>query len=214
MKVAQELRAHGRVIRGRLGVHIQEVTPDLARSFGLKSAAGALVLAVERASPADKAGLLAGDIILRVDAAAVETSSDLPQIIAATAPGTTVKLEVWRHGARKQLAATVAEFAPEPRAAATPEARPAPRLGVQLSELTAAQRSALGIAGGLLVRAVADPALRAGVEPGDIILALNDRRVDRIADLNKLLAAVPPRGTVALLVQRAGGLVYLAVRLD
>jgi serine protease Do len=214
MKVAQELRAHGRVVRGRLGVRIQEVTPDLARSFGLKSAAGALVLAVERASPADKAGLLAGDIILRVDAAAVETSSDLPQIIAATAPGTTVKLEVWRHGARKQLAATVAEFAPEPRAAATPEARPAPRLGVQLSELTAAQRSALGIAGGLLVRAVADPALRAGVEPGDIILALNDRRVDRIADLNKLLAAVPPRGTVALLVQRAGGLVYLAVRLD
>jgi serine protease Do len=83
-----------------------------------------------------------------------------------------------------------------------------------LSELTPAQRDALRTAGGLLVRAVAEPALRAGVEPGDVILAVNDRKVDRIADLNKLLAAVPPRGTVALLVQRTDSLVYLAVRFD
>jgi serine protease Do len=214
MKVAQELRAHGRVVRGRLGVRIQEVTPDLARSFGLESATGALVAAVEKASPAEKAGLLPGDIILRVGAAVVETSGDLPQIITATAPGTTVKLEVWRRGARRQLAATLGELAPEPRAAAEPQAQPAPRLGVMLSELTPAQRDALRTAGGLLVRAVAEPALKAGVEPGDVIVAVNDRRVDRIADLNKLLAAVPRGGTVALLVQRAGSLVYLAIRLD
>jgi serine protease Do len=205
MKVANELRAHGRVIRGRLGVRMQEVTPDLARSFGLKSATGALVLMVERATPAQKAGILPGDIILRVDAAAVETASDLAQIIAATPPGRTVKLEVWRQGARRQLAVTIAELAAEPRAPAEPEPKPARRLGVLLSELAP---------GGLLVHGVADPALRAGVQPGDVVLAVNERKVDRVADLNKLLAAVPPRGTVALLVQRDGSLAYLAVRLD
>jgi serine protease Do len=123
MKVAQQLRAHGRVIRGRLGVRIQEVTPDLARSFGLESATGALVTAVEKASPAEKAGILPGDIILRVGAAAVETSGDLPQIIAALPPGTAVKLELWRR-ARKAAGGPSAVAEPAPRRRCR---QPAPR---------------------------------------------------------------------------------------
>jgi serine protease Do len=110
MKVAGELRAHGRVIRGRLGVRIQELTPDLATSFGLKSTDGALVTMVEKGGPADKAGLLIGDVILKVDGKPIESTSELPRLIAATTPGSTIALEIWRRGAVKQLAATIVEM--------------------------------------------------------------------------------------------------------
>ena len=215
VKVADELRVHGKVIRGRLGVRTQQVTPDLARSFGLKSAAGALVLMVERASPAEKAGIVPGDIILKVDASAIESSIDLPQIIGATPPGTAIKVEVWRRGARKQLAATIAVLAAEPpRMPAEPEEKRVNRLGLALSELTPAERRELAAEGGLLVRGVGGPSLKAGIQPGDVIVAINDTKVDRVADLNRVLARAAPGGTVALLVQRAGALAYVPVRLS
>jgi serine protease Do len=215
VKVANELRVHGKVIRGRLGVRIQEVTPDLARSFGLKSATGALVLMVERASPAEKAGIVPGDVILKVGGKAIETSSDLPQIIGATPPGTTITMEVWRRGVRKQLAATIAELASGPlRMPAEPETKRANRLGLVLSELTPDQRGELRTEGGLLVRSVRGPALTSGIQAGDVIVAINDRKVDRVADLNDALAAAAPGASVALLIQRAGALAYVPVHLS
>jgi serine protease Do len=212
MQVAGELRTRGRVIRGRLGVQVQEVTHELARAFGLRSAGGALVVMVQKGSPAEKAGFLPGDIVLKVDGKAVESSSDLPQIIAATPPGTTVAFEIWRRRAPKALTATIGELAPErARAAAQPEAGRADRLGLVLGELTPDQRRDLETEGGLLVRGVRGPALKAGIQRGDVILAIDDLEVDRVADFNKALAKVPAGGTVALLVLRDGGLLYVPV---
>ncbi len=212
MEVAGELRTRGRVIRGRLGVQVQEVTPDLARAFGLKSAAGALVVMVEKASPAEKAGFLPGDIVLRVGGKTVESSSDLPQIIAATPPGTTVEFEIWRRRAPRELTAIIGELPPErARAAAEPEVGRADRLGLVLGELTPDQRRDLETDSGLLVRGVRGPALKAGIQRGDVILAIDEVEVNRVADFNKVLAKVPPGGTVALLVLRDGSLVYVPV---
>jgi serine protease Do len=214
VKVAGELRAHGRVIRGRLGIRIQELTADLAASFGLKGTAGALVAMVEKGSPAEKAGILIGDVILKVDGKPIESSSTLPQIIAATAPGNSIKLEIWRRGAVKELTATIGEVPLEAsRAAPEPEAKRANRLGLVVSELTRAQREALEIAGGVLVRAVSGPALKAGVQQGDVIVAVNDTKVERIADFNRLVGKLPPGSSVALLILRRGVLLYVPVRL-
>jgi serine protease Do len=214
MEVAKELRAHGRVIRGRLGVQIQDMTADLAASFGLKRAAGALVVMVEKGGPAEKAGFLPGDVILKVQGKAIESSSELPPIIAATRPGTTLQFQVWRRGAAKELTATIGELeAEEPRPEAEPGELRANRLGLVLSELTARQGAELETEGGLLVRSVRGPALKAGIQAGDVIVAINDRKINRVADFDRALAAVPPGGVVALLVLRDGELVYVPVRL-
>ena len=213
MKVADELRAHGRVIRGRLGVRIQELTPDVAAAFGLQGAAGALVVAVEKGGPAEKAGFAAGDVILRVDGKAIERSSDLPQIVAATRPGTVVKFEVWRRGARKELRATLGELASgQAPAAVEPTEQRVDRLGLVLSELAPDEREALQADGGLLVRSARGPALKAGIQRGDVIVAINASKVDRVSDFNQALSEVAPGGTVALLVLRAGTLTYVPVR--
>jgi serine protease Do len=214
MKVAGELRAHGRVIRGRLGVRIQELTSDLATSFGLKSTDGALVTLVEKGGPADKAGILIGDVILKVDGKPIQSTNELPRLIAETAPGATVTLEIWRRGAVKQITATIGEMPAEPaRPASEPEQKRANRLGLVVSDLTAAQRDTLDVTGGVLVRAVSGPALKAGVLQGDVIVAINDVKVERVAEFNRLIGKLVPGSTVALLISRRGALVYVPLRL-
>jgi serine protease Do len=214
MKVAGELRAHGRVIRGRLGVRIQELTSDLATSFGLKSTDGALVTLVEKGGPADKAGILIGDVILKVDGKPIQSTNELPRLIAETAPGATVTLEIWRRGAVKQITATIGEMPSEAaRPAAEPEQKRANRLGLVVSDLTSAQRDTLDVTGGVLVRAVSGPALKAGVLQGDVIVAINDVKVERVAEFNRLIAKLVPGSTVALLISRRGALVYVPLRL-
>ncbi len=212
--VADQLRTQGRVIRGRVGVQIQEVTPELAAAFNLERAAGALVVAVEKASPADDAGLLPGDVILKVDGTPVEDSSSLVRLIAATPPGATIKLEVWRRGDAREVTVTVGELVAE-RWRAEPELEETlpDRLGLVLTELTPSQRSWLGIDGGLLVRSVGGPALKAGIQEADVILAINDTRTDRLADLEEALGQTPRGGTVALLVWRRGNVAYVPVPL-
>jgi serine protease Do len=213
IKVADELRRAGKVTRGRLGVEIQDVTPDLARSFALGQPLGALVTRIEAGSPAQGAGLAPGDIILKVGDAALENSNDLPRIVGLTSPGATVVLEVWRRGAIRHLAAIVGELPGDrPRQAAMSEEIQADRLGLVLSELTPSQRDALHTEGGLLVRDVRGSALRAGIEQGDVIVALNDTMVNRVADFNQALDAVASGHLVALLVLREGELAYVPVR--
>jgi serine protease Do len=214
MKVAGDLRSHGKVIRGRLGMQTQDLTWDLAASFGLSSATGALVVMVEKRGPAEKAGFLVGDVIVKADGNTVENPTDVPLLVAARPPGTVIKFQVWRHGAATELTATTGEFPAE--SVRAPEARAerrGDRTGLVLNELTPTQRQQLQIAGGVLVRNASGPALKAGILVGDVIVAVNDSTVERVPDFNKQIAKVAPGNVAAVLVLRQGLRAYTSLRL-
>jgi serine protease Do len=212
MKVKNDLQKYGKVSRGRLGVTIQGVSQDLAESFGLKKAQGALVSAVEPKSPADKAGFKPGDIILEVDGRVIENSIDLPRIIGESRPGTAVSLKVWRRGETRELRASLGEIPAEKIARAGDDARTGPgKLGVSVRPLTEEERKQVTSEGGLLVEEVDGAAARAGVQPGDVILALNNQPVKTADQLRRLVDR--SRGTVALLIQREGNKIYVPIKL-
>lgn len=212
MDVAEQLKGTGRVARGRIGVMIQEVTADLAESFGLTKPQGALVSEVEKGSPADKAGVQVSDIILKYNGRSVERSIDLPRMVGATRPGTKATLTVWRKGKTLELTVTVGEMPAERTAAARPEAQP-DRAGLVTSDLSPEQRRQLNIQSGVLVEDVSGAAARAGVRPGDVILAVNNREVFTAEELSKLLSETQ-RKSVALLIKRGESSIYIPLRLD
>jgi serine protease Do len=218
--VANQLKSSGRVSRGRIGVTIQEITRELAESFKLPKAAGALVTSVEKGSPADKAGVQVSDVIVKFDGREVGSSVDLPRIVAQTRPGSKVNMELWRNGAAKEISVTVGEM-PEDKSAQRPgrkeNAKPGNmvgRLGLMLSELTAEQRRELKIAGGLLVEDVQGPALKAGIRRGDILMAVNNQDVKSLDQLNQVLGQLEKARSVALLIKRGDGALYVPLRLD
>ena len=212
MKVKTDLQKFGKVSRGRLGVTIQGVTQELADSFGLKKAQGALVSAVEPKSPADKAGVKTGDIILAVDGRAIENSIDLPRMIGESRPGTAVTLKVWRQGETQELRASLGEAPAEKVARADSESKTQPsKLGLALRPLTEEERKQIEAEGGLLVEQSEGPAARAGVQAGDVILALNNQPVKSVDQLRRLVDR--SRGSVALLIQREGNKIYVPIRL-
>lgn len=221
MEIADQLRTQGRVSRGRIGVVIQEVTRELAESFGLDKPQGALVNSVERGGPADQAGIEASDVILEFDGKSVTSSSDLPRLVAQTRPGSKVQVQVWRKGNARNLTITVGELAEE-RAASSRPAQPAERqpgnvvarLGVTVSELPADKRKELNISGGLLVDDVRGPAQKAGLRRGDIILALNNHDISSVQQLNQLMSQYDRARSVAVLVRRGEGAIYVPIRLD
>ncbi|NBU25628.1 MAG: Do family serine endopeptidase, partial [Gammaproteobacteria bacterium] len=168
MRVSDQLRTNGRVIRGRIGVQIAPVTKEVAEAIGLGKPTGALVQSVEAGGPADKAGVEAGDIITRVDGKLVEKSGDLPRLVGGTRPGSKAILQVFRRGVTKELTATVGEFEaerPTRRAQAEPSgAAPVKSaLGITASDLTEAQKRELKVKGGVRVDAVEGAAARAGL---------------------------------------------------
>lgn len=210
MEVAWQLRTHGKVTRGRLGVQIQEVTPELARSFGLRTAGGALVTLVERGGPADKAGVLPGDVILKFGDKAIEASSDLPRLVASMKPGSRVKAEVWRRGVAKELVVTIGEIPSEPVVQAREPSEPSiDRLGLGLRELTPDQREQLNVSGGLRVQMARGPALKAGIRRADVILAVNDVEVKTVQQFNDLVAQFRSGQSLALLVLRGDAILYV-----
>jgi serine protease Do len=214
MKVKTDLQKYGKVTRGRLGVTIQSVTRELADSFGLKKPQGALVAAVEPRSPADKAGIKTGDIILSVDGHDIENSIELPRVIGESRPGTQVKLKIWRQGETKELAASLGEMPGEKVAQADTggsKAKPS-KLGVAVRPLTEEERGQIASDGGLLVEQADGPAARAGVQAGDVILAFNNQPVKSVDQLKRLVDK--SRGAVALLIQREGNKIYVPVRLS
>ncbi len=212
MKVKTDLQKYGKVSRGRLGVTIQGVTRELADSFGLKKAQGALVSAVEPKSPADKAGVKTGDIILAVDGRAIENSIDLPRMIGESRPGTAVTLKVWRQGETQELRASLGEAPAEKVARADSESKTKPsKLGLAVRPLTEEERKQIEAEGGLLVEQSEGPAARAGVQAGDVILALNNQPVKSVDQLRRLVDR--SRGSVALLIQREGNKIYVPIRL-
>jgi serine protease Do len=214
MDIGNQLRTSGKVTRGRIGVQAQELTADLAASFGLKDVAGALVATVEKGGPADKAGIVPGDVILAFDGKPVQTSADLARLVGSTKPGTTVNVDVWRKGERRTVKVTVGELPERVPATASSQSDETPRnrVGLALSELTPQQRRSLQTDYGLLVRGVAGPAQRAGIQPGDVILAINDMPVKSASDFEAQLAKNAGK-TAALLIRRGADTLFLPLAL-
>jgi serine protease Do len=214
MDVADQLKSRGKVSRGRLGIVIQEVTADLADSFGLKSPHGALVADVEAGSPADKAGVQVSDIILKFDGRTINSSIDLPRLVGATKPGARSTLTIWRKGAQKELTVSVGELNDEKIATAKPqEARKANRAGLAVTELTKEQKGILKITHGVLVEDATGAAARAGIQNGDVIIAVNNQEVNSTEELARLLDD-STRKSAALLVKRGENAHYVSLRLD
>ena len=217
MRVSDQLRASGRVIRGRIGVQIAPVTKEVAEAIGLGKPAGALVQSVEAGGPADKAGVEAGDIITRVDGKVVEKSGDLPRIVGGTRPGAKTTLQIFRRGATKELTATVGEFEaerPTRRAQAeSPGAAPVKSaLGITASDLTEAQKRELKVKGGVRVDAVDGAAARAGLREGDVILSVDNTEVTDLRQFAALAAKVEKARAVSVLVRRGEWVNYLVIR--
>jgi serine protease Do len=219
MRVSDQLRQFGRVIRGRIGVQIAPVTKEVAESIGLGAPRGALVQSVEKDGPADKAGVEAGDIILRVDGRAVEKSGDLPRIIGGTKPGSKSALQVFRRGNTRDIAVTVAEFEPErsARRPAASEPGAAPQaaksvLGLTVTDLSDSQKRDLRVRGGVRVEAVEGPAARAGLREGDVILSVDNTEISDTKQFAGIVAKVERSRAVSVLVRRGEWVNYLVIR--
>ena len=222
MQVSDQLRTGGKVTRGRIGVTIQELTQELAESFGLSKPNGALISSVEKNAPADKAGIEASDVILKFDGKAVNSSSDLPRMVAAIKPGIKVVVELWRKGEAKKITVEVAELPEDGMLARASKKKQdddvgetISRLGIAVSELTKEQQQELQINGGLLVEDAKGSAARAaGLHQGDVLLAIGNAPIRSLAQFNEFIKRVPKGRNVALLVRRDDNASYVAIKLD
>jgi serine protease Do len=217
--VAQQLKTTGKVTRGRIGVVIQPVTRELADGFGLSKPQGALVNSVEKGGPADKAGIDAGDVILRFDGKVVNSSEDLPRMVGVTKPGSRVTVQIWRNKAARDVQVTVAELQDDrgvrqSRRGGKPPAATPGLYGMALSDLTDAQRKELKVEGGVLVENVQGAAARAGIRRGDVILAVNNQDVKSVEQFKELMGQIEKGRIVALLVRRGGNSLYVPFRAD
>ena len=216
MDVSNQLKAGGKISRGWLGVSIQEITKDLADSFGMKNTNGALVAGVEKNGPADKGGLVAGDVILKFDGKAINSSSDLPRAVGAVKPGKAVNVEVLRKGAIKTLSVVVGEapndkddVSAPTKGATKPEVN---RIGLTLNELTPQQKKKLNGKNGLLVIDSQGASAVAGVRRGDIVLGINNAEVTTVEQFNKTLSGISNGKTVAVLVLRGESTLYVPIK--
>jgi serine protease Do len=201
--VKQQLVAHGSVQRGRLGVSIQEVSQSLAQSFGLDRPRGALVAQVEKGSPAEKAGIRPGDVLLGINGRTVERSAEIPPLVAAVKPGTKATLDVWRDGKKQSLSVTVGELEAE-KTAASPRGESADTGKLGLAVRPAAE--------GLVVESASGAAARAGIRAGDVVTAVNGRPVKSVEELRA--AAEKSKGSVALLVRRGEASIFVPVEVS
>jgi serine protease Do len=211
MNVEKQIVAHGKVQRGKLGVTIQDVNQSLADTFGLAKPAGALVSSVEKGSPAAKAGLEPGDVILGIDGKAIDNSGELPAAVATKQPGESARLQVWRKGDTRNIDVKVGSFAEEKVASADNQPADKGRLGVAVRPLTPEERRQIEVKGGLLVEQAGGAAARAGIRPGDIILAVNGQP---IADVDQLRGIIAKSGKkAAILVERGDSRIFVPVDL-
>ena len=221
-RVADQLRATGRVTRGRIGVQIGEVTKDVAESLGLARSAGALVRSVEAAGPADKAGVEPGDIITRFDGKPVERSSDLPRFVGNTKPGGKATMQVLRRGNVRDLSVTVAELEPDRarRAASVPESsKPAPTvgaisgaLGLAVTNLGEDAKRELKIKGGVRVETTDGAAARAGLSEGDVIVSVANTEITDVKQFEAVLAKLDKSKPVNVLFRRGEWAQYAIIR--
>jgi serine protease Do len=216
MAVIEQLKNNGRVRRGRLGVEIREVSKEVAEAMGIK-AQGALVTRVEAGTPAEKAGIIGGDIIIKFDGKPIEKSLDLPRAVGDTKPGTKSTLTVLRKGATKDIAITVAELdadqkqrvdkVPEP-----PKPAAVNGLGLSVVDLPEERRKQLGISSGVVVESVEGPATTAGIRRDDIVLSLNNIDATGAKQFNEQVAKLDPKKQAFVLIRRQENVFYLPIR--
>ena len=220
IRVSDQLRATGRVTRGRIGVQIGPVSRDVAESIGLGKAQGAMVTGVEAGSPADKAGVEAGDIIIRFDGKPIEKVADLPRLVGNTKPGSKSTMTVFRRGSSRDLTVTVAEIEAEKSASAkTPEREEKPRasaaaqqIGLAVSELPEAQKKELKLNAGVLVASATDAAARAGLREGDVILAMANTEISGVKEFEAVLAKLDKSKPINVLYRRGDWAQYALIR--
>jgi serine protease Do len=211
MRVKDQLQKFGKASHGRIGVVVQPVTRDLAESFGLAKAQGALVANVEAGGPAEKAGIKAGDVLLAVNGKEVEQSSELPRIIGEMQPGVRATFKVWSKGTTRDVSISLGELPQENVAAsAAPEATDGGKLGLAVRPLSPDEKRQLG-SDGLLVEQASGAAAEAGIQNGDVILGVNGERINSVEQLRKL--ANKSKGKVAVLVQREDTRIYIPIKL-
>ena len=220
VRVSEQLRATGRVTRGRIGVQIEQVSKEVAEASGLGKTQGALVRGVEVGSPAEKAGVEAGDIITKFEGKAVEKSSDLPRLVGATKPGTRSALTVFRRGATKELIVTIAEIEADKPVKKVIEKEDKPKasaggqlLGLVVSDLTDAQKKELKIKGGVKVDAASDAAARAGLREGDVIMAIANAEVSTVKEFETAAAKLDKTKPVNVRFRRGEWDQYVMIRL-
>lgn len=217
-RVADQLKATGRVSRGRIGVSIDQVTKEVAESIGLGKAAGALVRSVEAGGPAEKAGVEPGDIITRFEGRVVEKSGDLPRIVGGVKPGTKATLQVFRRGAYKDLSVTVAEVEPDRDRRASSErdnrgqAAPVGSLGIGVADITEAQKRELKIKNGVRVETVEGPAARAGLREGDVLLSIDNTEISSAKQFESVVGKLDKSKSVTVLVRRGESVNFLIIR--
>ena len=212
LKVRDDLVAHGKVTRGRIGVGIQPVDAALAESFGVEPVRGALVSKVEPNSPAAKAGLKEGDVILEFSGRPIAKAQDLPSAVAQTTPGTKATLKIWRDRSEKTIDITIDERPNERVAQNDDEAvKSQGKLGVAVRPLSTEEARALQSDGGLLVQQASGPAAKAGVRSGDVIVSANGQPTRTVAELKASVDRA--KGRIALLVERQGQRVFVPVEI-
>jgi serine protease Do len=219
VRVSDQLRATGRVTRGRIGVQIDQVTKDIAESIGLGKPQGALVRGVEAGSPAEKGGVEAGDIILKFEGKAIEKSSDLPRLVGAVKPGTKSTITVFRRGANKDVSVIIGEVEPDKVVAKATEREEKPKasnaaqlLGLNVSELTDAQKKELKLKGGVKVDAATESAARAGLRENDVIVAIANTEITSVKDFEAAVAKIDKTKAVNVLFRRGEWAQYALIR--
>jgi len=211
--VKDQLVKNGRVVRGKMGVLVQDVGQQIADSFGLDRPRGAIVSQVEVGSPAAKAGLRSGDIVVSVDGRPIERSGQLSAYVSRIKPGEHVAVELWRDRASQKVTVSIVELKEGPVASKTmDEDQHDSKLGLSLRLLTPAEQRSTGLASGLVVQDVHGPALEAGVRVGDVVMGLNGETVKSVEMLARLVAKA--KGSVALLISREGTTLFIPIRIS
>ncbi len=223
IRVSEALRTSGRVSRGRIGVQIEQISKDVAESIGLGKPQGALVRSVEAGSPGEKAGVEAGDIILKFDGKAIDKSSDLPRLVGNTKPGTKSTLTVFRRGSTRDLNVTVAEIEPDKSTRRTSDREEVPpgkssasaaakSLGLAVSDLSDAQKKELKLKGGVKIHTASEGASRAGLREGDVILAVGNTEVANVKEFESAIGKIDRSKPVSVLFRRAEWAQYALIR--
>jgi serine protease Do len=219
IRVSEQLRSSGRVSRGRIGVSIDSVSKEVAESIGLGKPQGALVRSVQEGTPGDKAGVEAGDVILKFDGKTIEKSADLPRIVGNTKPGTKSTMTVFRRGAQRELSVVIDEFDAEKPAVRTLDKKPEPKpsgagqaVGLAVAELTAEQKKELKVKNGVRVTAATDAAARAGLREGDVIMAVANTEVKSIAEFEAAMGRADKGKAINLLVRRGDVAQFVLIR--